>query len=322
MSPPPDDVLTAVAAAGLPGSLRELPQREIHEPLAGDLVAAVRPHRLAGLLLGTVQREELVLPPAATAALAETHTQDMATCLRLEHALLSVAELLDQAGVPFRVLGGTAAAQLQYRDPAMRPFHRLSLLVQPPQLPDATELLRGTGWTERPSDAAAVPGTTLTGPTGLRLDLHDALPMPVPGVEVDPAGLWGEGREFRLGGRSLRTLADEERLLHACGMVVAGSSSLVAHRDLAELVLFGEWLQPRLMHLSKVWNAHALLARAVTSVWRRFALADVTALSVWAEGWQSSTQTSPYRRGHRTPSDSSLRLRRPGWLQGPSAKRR
>jgi hypothetical protein len=73
------------------------------------------------------------------------------------------------------------------------------------------------------------------------------------------------------------------------------------------MVLFGEWRRPRLMDLVASWNAQALLAGAVRAAWQRLAIADVTGLSVWAEGYRPEV-----RRPRRHPAGAPDERKRSG----------
>jgi hypothetical protein len=288
---PLEDLLLAVAAVGLAGSMWELPHEELPEYEAHALVAATERHHIAGVALASAQTEALRLPASAIEALAEVHVREMTTCLQLEHELLAVGALLDTSGIEFRVLGGSAAAHLDYPDPALRAFPMLELLIRPADLDRTVLLLRGDGWRQATSGeggAARDSTTTLRGPGGVRLHLRTTIG---PGPRGRPSvlqKLWEDGQEFGLAGRSLTALGREQRVVEASWHATAVDSptALVSQRDLAEMVLFGDWNHTRLMRLAASWNALAVLAEAVRSTWQQLAIADVTGLSVWARGFR------------------------------------
>jgi hypothetical protein len=192
------------------------------------------------------------------------------------------------------VLDGCAVAHLDYRHPDVRALTRLDLLVQPRTLGRAAEVLRRRGWrAPRTQDGDTDDGATLISPSGPRLVLHDDIGGAL-GVSVDPRELWADGEAFSLSGRKLKALGSEQRLIHASMLAVQHDDArcLVPQRDLVEIVLFGQWRRPHLMELATSWNAQGTLAGAIRAAWQRMAIADVTALSVWAESYRADVGKS------------------------------
>jgi hypothetical protein len=309
-----DELLVAAAAAGLPGSLREFPETPLSDRQALELVGAAERCGIAGLLLTGVSSGGRPLPLVAVEALAEARSRESTTRLYLEQELRSVSGLFEDAEIELRVLDGCAVAHLDYRDPEVRGVQRLDLLVHPQTLGQAAELLRRRGW-RPPTDPNGhdVRGVALVGPSGPRVVLHDD--VGVPGVSVDLCQLWADADPFSVSGRKLKALGSEQRLLHTSMLALDPdeSQSLVAQRDLVEMVLFGEWRRRPLMDLAASWKAEDVLARAVRAAWQRLAIADVTALSVWAEGYRPETR-KPRRHpagatAHPHGSGSWARLR-------------
>jgi hypothetical protein len=293
-----EDLVLAAAATGLPGSLRTLPSQEVSIEDALVLVAAAERHGIAGMVLAAVQRGELLLPAEALDALVETHARQMDTCLRLEDGLLSVTALLEGTGIETRVLAGTAVAHLDYPDPALRAFHRLDLLVRAADLQGAAEILCRRGWLRSGlQEPGARHEIVLVSPAGLALELQATLPDVPADVRINVSDFWNESQEFHLGGRRLRALGAEQRLLHiSCCAVRDDATSLVAQRDLVEIALFGTWVFSHLVALASSWNAHLVLARAIRAAWQRLAIADVIALSVWADSYRTTSGRPQPRR--------------------------
>lgn len=312
MTVPVDDLLVAAAAGGLPGSLCEFPETPLPESQALELVRAAARLGVAGFALAAVRSGGLTLPPVAMEALGLARSHEATTRLYLEQELGSVSGLLDDAEIEFRVLDACAVAHLDYRDPDVRAVPRLDLLVHPRSLGRATEVLRRRRW--RPpkvSDGRGEHGVALVGPSGPRLVLHDDVAGAAE-LSVDLGQLWADGDPFSLGGRKLKALGSEQRLLHVSTRALDPDEalSLVPQRDLVEMVLFGEWRRPRLMDLAVSWNAQEVLASAVRASWHRLAIADVTGLSVWAEGYRPEPRRSPRRHPAGGPDQ---RERRRSW---------
>jgi hypothetical protein len=316
-TPALDDLLVAVAAAGLPGSLREFPEAALPEQQALDLVHVAERLGLAGFMLLAVRSCGLCLPPIAIEALDEAQLRESTTRLYLEQELVSVCRLLDEAEIECRVLDGGAVGHLDYRDPEVRAVTRLDLLVHPRALGRAAEVLRRSGWrTPRDSTGRPERGVGLVGPSGPRLVLHDDIDG-VPGLSVDVRQLWADGDPFTVGRRKLKALGSEQRLIHASTLALDADEarSLLPQRDLVEMALFGEWRRPRLMDLAFAWNAQGVLAEAVATAWRRLAIADVTGLSVWAEGQQADARRSAGRHNGSAGPDPRARGRSWGSLR-------
>lgn len=310
-TPALEDLVVTTAAAGLPGSLREFPENPLPDTHGVDLVRAAERLGLAGFLLVAVRHGRLRLSPAAIEALDAAQLRESTTRLYLEQELLWVSGLLDEAEIEFRVLDGCAVAHLDYRDPDVRPVSHLELLVQPRALGRAAEVLRGRGWrSSKDADDHPAGGVRLVGPSGPRLVLRDDV-RGRSQLSVDGRQLWADGDPFTVGRRKLKALGTEQRLIHASTLVLDAEElhSLLAQRDLVEMALFGEWRRPRLMDLASSWNAEGVLAQAVVTAWRRLAIADITGLSVWAEGHKGDGSRST--AGHAGGPDSGARSH--GW---------
>jgi hypothetical protein len=293
-----DDLIVAVAAGGLPGSLREFPEDPVPEPQALELVRATERLGLVGFLLASIRNGRLALPPVAVEALDEAQLYETTTRLYLEQELLPIGMLLDEADIEFRVLDGCAVAHLDYRDSDVRAVTRLDLLVHPRDLGRAAQVLRRRGWRPpRDTESHAGRGVPLVGPSGPRLVLHDTLDAS-PESNVDLHELWADADPFVLSGRRLKALGSEQRLLHVSTLAHGPDDqlTLLPHRDLAEMVLFGQWRRGRLMELASSWSLQRVLADAVDTAWRRLAIADVTRLSVWAQAYHAEPRPHTRRR--------------------------
>jgi hypothetical protein len=286
-----DDLLVTVAAGGLPGSLREFPDAELPDAEAVELVRAAAHHGIAGFMLASVRECRLRLPPSAIEALHHAQLQEWTTRLYVEQELLSVSGLLDAAEIDFRVLDACAVAHLDYRDPDVRAVTRLDLLVHPRTIGPAADVLRRCGWRPPKVPDGRIGGVAFVGPSGPRLVLHDDIDA-TSEMSVDLGQVWADGDPMVVSGRKIKALGSEQRLLYTSALAVDADEAmaLLPQRDLAEMVLFGAWRRRRLMDLAVSWNAEQVLAGAVDAAWRRLAIADVTNLSVWAEGYRAEAR--------------------------------
>jgi hypothetical protein len=91
-----------------------------------------------------------------------------------------------------------------------------------------------------------------------------------------------------LAGTQLRALSHEHRLLHACVHAALGNwpPRLASLRDVAEIALYGAYDAGDLLRIAERWRIEGVVARAVSLAWQTLQIADITALSCWAEEYQ------------------------------------
>lgn len=300
MSGPPesvDEVLTAVAAHGLPGTLHDLPEKPLADRVWLALRIRVAQERLTGLLAAAVEDGSFPVTDQQREQVGDDHVEAMVQSLLLERAFLEATDALSAAGVPSRLLKGSAVAHLDYPDPALRPFGDVDLLIHGEDLDRAVDALRPMGMRRREVEprrgfaARFGKGVTLIGPEGLEIDLHRTLAHGSFGFTVPLDQLWDTRSTIRLAGRDLAALGPEERLLHAAYHLVLGARPmrLLPMRDIAEMALFGTHDDRVLRDRAAAWRAHSVLARAVSVSWTTLKIADVTLLSRWAERHRPTT---------------------------------
>ena len=211
----------------------------------------------------------------------------LGTSLMLERTLLRVSEQLTSGGVDHRVLKGAAVAHLDYVGPGQRTFGDIDLIVRSEDVERVGGLIDG-----RRAEPSSRPGfdrrfgksQTYVVSTGHEIDVHRTLVLGPFGLSVHLPDLWGPGKEYVLAGRTLTALATEPRMLHAAYSCVLSDWPPRNHprRDLAEMVLFGDFDTTAVTDMAHRWQAEAVLATALTETWAYFGLADVTALTAWA----------------------------------------
>jgi hypothetical protein len=137
----------------------------------------------------------------------------------LRARLTPVLADLEHAGVPVVVLKGAALAHGTYPLAALRPVGDVDLLVGPRELPRVVGFLRAVGW--RPTNALPASairrhhGAGYRRADGLEVDVHAyaVLECCYPGAD---AGFLARAVPFSIGGRTARTLAACDHLLHVC----------------------------------------------------------------------------------------------------------
>lgn len=299
----PTSVLAAkVAAAGLPGSLHDRPDAPLHDRLWERLLDRVREQRLTGLLASAVSTGSWPATDEQYVDVLEAHVRATFEVLELEHLLLVVVDQLAAAGVDARVLKGSAVAHLDYPQTHERVFGDVDLLVRGADFDRAVETLVRLGYhrrfpqPRRGFDSRFSKGTSFVSPDGFELDLHRTFVMGPFGLLVDLDQVWAEHQPFTVGGQSLAALAPDVRFLHACFHAALGDAvpRLMPQRDVVQLLLGGSLDMNVVRELMSTWRAQAVVARAVTLAWETLAVADVVALSAWAQRYTPSAQERRY----------------------------
>jgi hypothetical protein len=207
---------------------------------------------------------------------------------------------LDGAGIENRVLKGSAAAHLDYADPAERTFVDVDILVRGEEFDRAALTLSRHGYRRlvpeiRPGfDRRFGKGCTLRSETGYEVDLHRTFVTGPFGLTVRLDDLWTNATPWVLaGGRQLLALGREQRLLHACYHAALGDREprIVPQRDVAALVLSDDLDEGRVRELAQAWGGNFVVARAITLAWDTLALADETALTAWARHYQPDARS-------------------------------
>lgn len=289
-----NELATAVAAYGLAGSLTELPSKPLEDRVWRDLLAELRRQRLTGHLVRALADGVFAADDMQVNEAGDAHTRAMADALVLEDMLISTVDHLAARRVEARVLKGPAAAHLDYPDPALRSFGDIDLLVRSADFDRAVSALAAGGYRRRfpeprPGfDRSFGKGVALWNPAGREVDLHRTLAFGPFGRRIRLNDLWGSGEPLQVGGRELTALAPEVRLLHACYHTVLGDHPprLVPQRDIAQMLLSDRVDVDTVRKLAAAWQGEAVVAQAIRTTWDSFQIADVVALSAWAQRYQ------------------------------------
>lgn len=280
----------AVAAHGLSGSRLELPAEPPAERDFATFLNRLDRHRLLGLAAAAHSEGRLSLSHDQAQQLIAAHSDAMCSCLHLEATLLDIAQSMSAAGVPLRVIKGSASAHLDYARPELRHFGDLDLLVRSEDTDRAKDVLADLGFTRlspepRPGfDRRFGKGATFAGPDGTSVDLHRTFVMGPLGLRVDLDDLWSRDDSFVLAGERVGALAPAHRLLAACYNAVIGDvhPRLATLRDIAELCLGERVETAEAQDAAQRWGAEYVLARGITAAWSTLDIADVVGLSAWA----------------------------------------
>ncbi len=276
------------------------------------LVELARSHKLTGPLLVAVDAGALHLPPEQVQRLVDEHEKVMLWCMRLETALLEVAEVLGSGGAgDFRVLKGGAAAHLDEPDPSLRYTSDLDLLVRSLDFDRAVSALMGSGAVRKHVERR--PGFDRRFAKGLpfkrqsdrvTVDLHRTLVQGPFSVRTDPDRLFDDPEPFTVGGRTFLALPVVGRVLNSAyhAAVNGPIAPLRNLRDLAQYLSRPD-LGPEVVAAEAArWRGEAVLERAV-----RLTLESLPVEIPEWEQWLASVKVDPadralLLRGHRPSS--------------------
>lgn len=190
------------------------------------LMAIAAQHRAWPLMRDRLEAGPAVPDAVATAISSATRRTALRTT-RIARALGVIDGLLADADIPHRPLKGAYLAFHAYPALGLRPMRDLDILVPKERALEAFALLRAHG--HRLSDpmigdpAAMLRikhqlPVLLSDETGIAIEVHHRLfhEEDLPGVRdpsADP-GFWDDGRDRRIGGRTMRFMTAEAMLLH------------------------------------------------------------------------------------------------------------
>lgn len=308
----PRALAARLASFGLAGTLHDCPQEPLDEATWTSLTRVVRQQRLTGMLTSAITAGAWPATPEQWEEALDFHVDATFGVLQLEWALLAVVEELAAAGVEARVLKGSAVAHLDYPRPHERIFGDVDLLVRGDDFDAAVATLTAAGYVRRfpqprPGfDRRFSKGTSFAMPNGLELDLHRTFVMGPFGLLVDLEDVWTGHSEFQLAGSRLRGLSDEVRFLHACFHAALGDVEprLVPQRDVVQMLLSGKLDVELVRTLMRRWQAEPVVARAVALSWETLAVADVVALSAWAQHYTPTREQDAFLSVYRDPRGS------------------
>jgi hypothetical protein len=290
------EVLVALGGYGLPEAVVDFPGGPIPSVEWDQVCLDIRYQRLTGFATAAAENGHLLITDEQRADLMSEHVEAMAHVLRLEAHLLRISDLLGDRQIPFLVLKGSAVAHLDYPDVTLRSFADNDILIRPEDLDCALEHLVGHGYL-RPApqpgagfDRRFGKGATLIASDGYELDVHRTFAKGPYGYTVDLDELWARPQPFEVGDHELHALGVEQRILHACYHAVVGNPyrRVQPHRDVAEMLLFGQYDDRMLRALASSWQADVILATAITRTWDLFGLTRGIPLLGWARSRTTS----------------------------------
>jgi hypothetical protein len=244
-------------------------------PLALDdwsqLVEEAFRSRVTGHLVAAIGDGALVATPHQAHAALASHERALARDLLVERRMLEAVAVLDDSGIPVRVLKGSALAHTVYPDPSLRSFGDVDVLVPSQRYDQAVRALCRSGARRRYEeprpgfDRRFGKGVCLETTDGFEIDVHRTFVAGPFGLSVDTRDLFGTSAEFVVGGRALHCLDPEARFVHACFHVALGHAEprVVSLRDVAQVLLHTPLDGDRVRKLCVRWRCAAVVRRAV-----------------------------------------------------------
>jgi Uncharacterised nucleotidyltransferase len=305
--------LLAVAGHGLPGARGSFPAKPLCTDAWDALIAGAHKHRVTGLLNFATGAGVLPATDAQIEQARAAHRKIQMRVMALERELPAVVGLLAGRGIEARALKGSAVANLDYADPALRSFVDLDVLVRAVDIDRAAATLTASGFRRtlaepRPGfDRRFDKGMTLIPPAGWELDLHRTFVLGPWGVIMDMDRLFDDGQEFTLGGRPVQALSRRNRFIHACFHAALGDwpLRLGSLRDVAEILERLRGSEASIRDCARQWGVEAVVAAAVADSRRLLRVEADDQLSRWAERYEPSRREVAWL-GLHTHSDKTF----------------
>lgn len=289
--------MSGIAAHGI-GNDEVIVAQPLEERTWRQLLGNVSSQRLDGLAARAMADGVLATTDEQTAELMEREARAAASVLRLERALIETCEVLERAGVPVRVLKGSAVAHLDYPDPALRLFGDMDVLLPSEHVDEGIAALVDAGCMRSVPELAPGfdrrfgKGATLRRPDGAEVDVHRSLVSGSFGLRLDGGTLFETEERFDLGGERLPALGRTERFLHACYHAALGNPTprLVPVRDVAQMVLHPlfDWSAARAE--ARRWRGEAPVARALRLCADLLAVELGDDVASWASAYEPSAR--------------------------------
>lgn len=257
---------------------------------ARQFLEMVSEQRLTGLAVGAVCEGEIELTTDAYEDLLDRHEEQLGLDLRLERVLCDAAAVLHGAGIEYRALKGPILSHTVYRDPSLRSFGDVDLLVPGASFDAAIAALKPLGFERRfveprdGFDARFSKGACVERADGMEVDLHRTLAPGAFGVLLARADLFARApRVVEIAGTAINGLDRELAFIHACFHAALGNDPprLVPLRDVAEL-LVGGFDADAIIDIMTATKCETVVQRALDLVERELGLALDGAVPAWA----------------------------------------
>ena len=234
----------------------------------------------------------------------------LSTDVRLERLLVETSLTLTAAGISHRALKGPVLARTAYRDPSLRSFADIDLLIDGASFDATVRLLNAEGGVARFLEPR--PGFTsrfgkglcVQTSDGMEIDLHRVFCSGPFGLAIDARDLFDDPRSIDIGGVTIPCLGPTLQFLHACyhGVLGGRRTRLTAHRDVAQLADRNDFDLAAAVDAAARWRGRSVIAAAAHASQRAMRVDQVGPLHLWAASYEPDrferaamrVQTDPY----------------------------
>ena len=267
-------ILTHVAAFGL-SDRSSLVAGPLEDPAWNALLGEALDQRMEGMLAASVATAELPASEGQRESLRQVARERASMDLLVERETVRTAAILEDAGVPYRLLKGPAWAHSIYDDPSLRGFGDVDVLVESDRWDDAVRALQASGArrlfpeVRRGFDGRFGKDSTFVAPSGQEVDLHRTLVVGPYGFWIDTRELFARSpRYLTLGGHRLPVLDPDAAFLHSCYNAALGDDPprLPALRDVAQMGMSPLVDPDETFSLADRWKATAVVRHTLRLV--------------------------------------------------------
>ncbi len=306
---PITELVATVAAYGLRGA-RDWPE---DSPLGSvtftQLLDQVQRERVLGHLVAAIEANHIPVSDDQHQLALDRLEAALSSDVRLERLLVETSGDLTGAGIAHRALKGPVLARTAYRDPSLRSFADIDLIVERAGFDATVELLSAQGGVARfleprPGFTSRFgKGVCVQTSDGMELDLHRVFCSGPFGLAIDDRDLLEDPRSIDIGGVAVPCLGPTLQFLHACYHAALGGrrTRLTAHRDVAELADRDDFDLAAAVDVAARWRGRAVIAAAAHATQRAMRVDQVGPLLPWAASYEPDRFEQAAMRVHTDP---------------------
>ena len=248
---------------------------EPHESDWNRWVDLAATQRVLPLLNSIVARQSSHVSLEHTQRAEDLEVEAMAIAVRIEHHLIEAAELLISEDIAFAVLKGAATAHLDYRDPSLRQFADVDILVDACDISRCRHLLQTSGWTApyvlpRGHEGFAH-AITLRNARRVEIDLHQRIAHRGLGQLIPTQSLLADRIPYVIAGQRVWALSQHDRLVHASVHAIASRGAYRRLSSIADVLVLASGCADdaeEVLVRADSWRIRRLVGRAVEEAHR------------------------------------------------------
>lgn len=262
----------AVASHRLAGAAPQWPEEPLNDVEWSALLDRVQIQWSWRMLAAAIRDRALPASPTQTDEALSRAADAAINDLHVESRLVQVCQEFEGAGVEYRALKGATTARRVYRDPELRSFADVDVLVGGDDFDRAVEIIERRGGRRRYEEARAgfdrrfSKGASFSMPDGVAIDLHRTFVLGPYGFTVDLEGILARGAQINVAGHVVQALEIHDAAAHACMHAALGQwpPILTPVRDVVEFLTHPSVDPVRVLERAAAWRIEAVVARAVS----------------------------------------------------------